>query len=274
MKLLAASAVALLLVLSGCKKSNPESAPAPAQSAAPVQASPRDAGAPAPVDAGVAPSVDAGVADAGAAVDAGSAAVEAVEERASVVANLVAHGCGFDPGSEELRNKDSAARNGEEGASGSKDYDSTYDCAPEDEFDQNCSPDRCWSKLDACRDHCGSSCEDCKKECQPACDTCMGRCETDECRSGCANATDICLSACLTKRRSCRDECESTYRTCSKDFEALWAEKCQGPCQAYVDCYWACNDDEKKEKGGVEACQKACPSYPDECDPECSQRLQ
>lgn len=283
MKLFLASALALLVVLSGCKSSNPPPAPESAQggiTAQPSQVSPRDAGAPPPtVDAGSV--ADAGApADAGSTVDAGAeqpAADAGTEEAESTVPTdtfaekLIAEGCSYDPGSEQLRGLAAGDSDGEK-LPGGENYQEAFDCAPDSEFDQNCAYDPCWGPMETCKQKCNATCVDCKQECQPACDTCLSGCDTDECKVACAETTEACLKECQTPRLSCRDACESTYRECSSAAQERWARECAEPCEANTACEERC--DENPGKQGEVACKAKCPDLPDSCIEECASRNQ
>ncbi|XXF78797.1 hypothetical protein P2318_03280 [Myxococcaceae bacterium GXIMD 01537] len=260
MKVLASAALALLVVLSGCKKSS-EAAPAPA---APAKASPAPA-APAKAAAPESPPAPAPGGKDAVVFAAGKVADEKAVK--SVAARIAEHGCDYDPGSEELRGLDAEQRENPRAA----EYVHDLDCAPEDEFDQNCAPDSCWNALDQCRLGCGSTCVSCKEQCQPACDTCMESCQTPECKLKCGEAIEKCLTSCFAPRKSCRDGCQETYETCSEKAAEHWEKVCEAPCDAHVKC----RDECKPESGDApaEECMKKCPDLPSECLENCAQRF-
>jgi hypothetical protein len=106
-------------------------------------------------------------------------------------------------------------------------------------FEQNCSPDSCFSEAEGCLDGCGKTCGTCDSACGAGCSTCMNTCSDDACRRRCAEKRATCLNTCVAAAEQCRSSgCAGVYERCSEKREARIAKECGGreACRTAAFC--------------------------------------
>jgi hypothetical protein len=122
------------------------------------------------------------------------------------------------------------------------------------EFDQNCSPDRCFPPAEECRRACSAPCSDCAFTCGTQCNACDVRCGDDvKCHDACLAQVDTCKTACATRKEKCIGACKPPEDACERKHRAWW----DSTCAAYY-CH------------GYDACQSACAPNDDTCRAACS----
>ncbi len=143
------------------------------------------------------------------------------------------------------------------------------------EYDQNCSPDRCWETLQGCREESAVGCQACKLDCSGGCAGCRMKCVSGDrkaCVQKCVAQLDACANTCQDQYTSGESSCQQSYKPCAAKQQAYWDQNCKAGCDAIHACV-----DEKTAGGGnsdydatVGVCvKKLGKKLPDDCREDC-----
>ena len=134
-------------------------------------------------------------------------------------------------------------------------------------WEQSCSYDPCFEKVQRCRGECGKMCGTCDDACTSTCDDCNAHCKDDACRATCAQTTGACKQACLTTVDHCAyADCSKEAKACVVDEKRKWlAHGCS--CKKIEPCTSKC-------LGGMTTCGANCPDdYFKTCTDKCSKKF-
>lgn len=134
-------------------------------------------------------------------------------------------------------------------------------------WQQSCSYDPCFQKLQECRGGCAKTCDSCDASCATTCDDCKAGCKDAACRVGCATKTGECKQACLsTTDRCATGRCESESSACYAEQKRVW--KSHGcSCKKISPCTERCMNVMSECKG--DDCGDAFPK----CTARCAARF-
>lgn len=148
------------------------------------------------------------------------------------------------------------------------------------EYDQNCSPDRCWGPFQDCKEQAAVTCQACKLECGGGCASCRLKCvggNRSACVARCVEEMASCAASCQQANESGAGECDTDYGSCSAKAQAYWDKNCKKQCDAIS----ACVDKRRASTGGYDydktvghCVDKLGPKLPEDCRDECYNRFQ